>query len=375
MLYRLATGESFTTTAIHVPSLEEQRIADLEFERIARLNHFRLCPSCQSPIEKNGGCDNMSCRCGRAFRWSEARTLFPCHQLHLAARGGLSRFWGCTCPGCSNAAKVKLAVYRSTVVVVGAPIAVAGAVVAGICVGTSRAVQSSRDWIRTKWNCIPRGIHVADSPNIKLVVVGAGGIGKTSLLIRYTSNAYPEEYIPTCFDNYTANVMIDGIAANLSLWDTAGGEDYARLRPLSYPQTDVFLVCFTVTSRGSMATAENEFIPEIRHHCPGVRIILLGTRCDLRTDASTEAGPSGETVHYRRKNDNIPAEEGHALAQRTGCVKYMEASALTGENVTAVFDSCIRAARGADIIAELQRTRLQRFRRAITFKKSPLVVA
>ena len=73
---------------------------------------------------------------------------------------------------------------------------------------------------------------------IKCVVVGDGGTGKTCLLTVYAQNHFPEEYVPTIRDNFTMKVLCgDGTVSDLELFDTAGQEEYDKLRPLSYPNT------------------------------------------------------------------------------------------------------------------------------------------
>ena len=122
---------------------------------------------------------------------------------------------------------------------------------------------------------------------IKCVVVGDGAVGKTCLLISYTTNKFPSEYVPTVFDNYAVTVMIGGEPYTLGLFDTAGQEDYDRLRPLSYPQTDVFLVCFSVVNPSSYENVKEKWVPEILHHCQKTPFLLVGTQIDLREETST----------------------------------------------------------------------------------------
>jgi len=174
--------------------------------------------------------------------------------------------------------------------------------------------------------------------NIKCVVVGDGAVGKTCLLISYSTNQFPSSYTPTVFDNYTANVMVDGKPINLNLWDTAGQEDYDGLRPLSYPQTDVFLVCFSIISQHSFDNVKSKWYPEILHHAPGVPCILVGTKSDLRDDESVtkQLASKGQRM--------VTVDEAQARCKEINGRLYMECSALTQEGLKQVFDEAIRAA-------------------------------
>ncbi|CAG2111515.1 unnamed protein product [Medioppia subpectinata] len=170
---------------------------------------------------------------------------------------------------------------------------------------------------------------------IKCVVVGDGDVGKTCLLVfknvQYTTNDFPGVYIPKVFDNYLDNVMVDGKPINLDLWDTCGHEDHDRLRPLSYPQTDVFLICFSLVNRASFENVRSKWYPEVRHHCPQTPIVLVGTKLDLRDKLND---PQLSAVSYA---------QGLAMVKSIGAAKYQEYSSLTREGLNSVFDEAIRA--------------------------------
>lgn len=118
----------------------------------------------------------------------------------------------------------------------------------------------------------------------------------------------------------------------LGLFDTAGQEDYDRLRPLSYPQTDVFLVCFSVTSPASFENVREKWFPEVHHHCPGVPCLIVGTQVDLRDD------PSVREKLAKQKMSPVRREDGERMAKELGAVKYVECSALTQYKLKDVFD-------------------------------------
>ncbi|CAG9772622.1 unnamed protein product [Ceutorhynchus assimilis] len=117
--------------------------------------------------------------------------------------------------------------------------------------------------------------------SIKCVVVGDGAVGKTCMLFSYSSNSFPLDE-GAIFDNYLADVRVDGIPIILNLWDTAGQEDCDGLRPLSYPKTDVFLICFSLVRATSYDNVRTKWFTEVKNHCPNTPIILVGTQQDLR---------------------------------------------------------------------------------------------
>ncbi|CAK9438770.1 uncharacterized protein LODBEIA_P29940 [Lodderomyces beijingensis] len=155
--------------------------------------------------------------------------------------------------------------------------------------------------------------------SMKIVVVGDGAVGKSCLLISYSSNQFPEIYVPTIFENYVRTVMSpSGKTIELALWDTAGQEEYDRLRPLSYPDVDLLLICFALDNVTSLSNVKELWFPEVNHYCPGIPIILVGTKSDLPSD--------------------IPEEIPLKIATDIGAIAYLKCSAKTMHNIRTVFN-------------------------------------
>ena len=173
---------------------------------------------------------------------------------------------------------------------------------------------------------------------VKCVVIGDHGVGKTSLLITYCVGKFPSEYVPTVFDNYAKQVKIDELTYNLRFFEPGGrqGEDYPRLRLISYPGTDIFLICFSIAEPASLKSVVETWVPEIKHYCPNTPFILLGTKVDLRGDRAIL------DMLAKKQEEVVSKEEGERMAESLKAAKYLECSALTREGVKNVFDEAVR---------------------------------
>jgi len=166
-------------------------------------------------------------------------------------------------------------------------------------------------------------------PQCKVVVVGDGAVGKTCLLTVYIESKYPEEYIPTVFDNFSEEKEIQFTKPKahkkkirLDLWDTAGQEEFDRIRPLSYRDANYFLICFAVNSRDSFDHITEKWVPEIKHHAPNKGFLLIGLKGDLKCEIS------------QQKIEEITNE--------IGADAYIQASALERTNIDHVFETAMR---------------------------------
>ncbi|XP_026214522.1 rho-related GTP-binding protein RhoH [Anabas testudineus] len=167
--------------------------------------------------------------------------------------------------------------------------------------------------------------------SVKCVLVGDCGVGKTALLVRFTSETYPESYKPTVFDNTGVEVYMDGVQINLGLWDTGGHVNFRQIRTRSYQHADVVLLCYSVANQRSLANVYDKWIAEVREHLPSVPVLVVATQTDLR-----EMGAHRSTC--------ISPAEGKRVARDIHAKGYLECSSLGNRGVQQVFECAVRTA-------------------------------
>jgi len=174
----------------------------------------------------------------------------------------------------------------------------------------------------------------------KLVLLGDGACGKTSLLNVFTRGYFPTVYEPTVFENYVHDIFIDNTHVELNLWDTAGQEEFDRLRSLSYDNTHAIMLCFSVESADSLENIETKWKKEIEENCPGVKIVLVALKCDLR-----EADDDNEDENPNEpKRALIDYQQGLRVAQNIKALRYLECSAMKNRGVKEAFIEAARVA-------------------------------
>jgi len=139
------------------------------------------------------------------------------------------------------------------------------------------------------------------------------------------------DYVPTVFDNYNKNISYGDGIVSIALYDTAGQEDYDRLRPLSYPDTDIFLVCFSLENPNSLENCHSKWAEELKHYNPDTPIVLVGTKLDLKKDEE----------HVKKLKEKrlepVSTEQGMEMKDKIKAAGYIECSAKTMENLNEAF--------------------------------------
>lgn len=159
----------------------------------------------------------------------------------------------------------------------------------------------------------------------KIVVVGDCQCGKTTLIHRYVHSKFLESYTPTGFDTYSGSYNVsDTYTIHMSIWDTSGDAGYDRVRPLSYSDAELVIICFSISSPESMENVVSKWHQEVREHCPTQPIMLVGCKADIRTEAKhLPAGvPRPNLVSY---------DQGLKTAKHIGALVYSETSSKTSQ--------------------------------------------
>lgn len=181
--------------------------------------------------------------------------------------------------------------------------------------------------------------------SIKILLLGDPSVGKTSLKIRFESGEFPLQYIPTVFNSYADELVVENISFQILIFDTNGNEDYDRIRHLSYLGTDVALLCFSLVSRETFYHIKTKWIKEIRQYQPKSHCILVGLKSDLKRDFALnqdQLNSNGEASNEIKDLTPISTSEIEQMKDDINADYFFESSSLAGIKVTEIFETACK---------------------------------
>jgi len=162
---------------------------------------------------------------------------------------------------------------------------------------------------------------------IRIVLVGVGGVGKSATAIIYVTGQFVADYDPTIEDSHRKQVNIDGLTQMLDILDTAGQEEFTSMQDEWFRSGEGFLLMYSLTDRRSLdeAVRLRDKVLRIKNK-PKVGMVFCGNKADLE--------------HERQ----VPIEDGRNLAAKWGC-PFFETSAKNHSNITETFEALVREVR------------------------------
>ncbi|KAM8962302.1 GTP-binding protein Di-Ras2 [Mixophyes fleayi] len=162
------------------------------------------------------------------------------------------------------------------------------------------------------------------SNDYRVVVFGAGGVGKSSLVLRFVKGTFRESYIPTIEDTYRQVISCDKSICTLQITDTTGSHQFPAMQRLSISKGHAFILVYSVTSRQSLEELKPiyEQICQIKGDVESIPIMLVGNKSD------------------ENQNRELDSTEGEAIAKKWKCA-FMETSAKMNHNVKELFQELL----------------------------------
>ncbi|KAI2802536.1 GTP-binding protein Di-Ras1 [Blomia tropicalis] len=184
------------------------------------------------------------------------------------------------------------------------------------------------------------------SNDYRVVVFGAGGVGKSSLVLRFVKGTFRDSYIPTIEDTYRQVISCNKNVCTLQITDTTGSHQFPAMQRLNITKGHAFMLVFSVTSKQSL----EELIPiyreilEVKGGEENLPMILVGNKCD-------EESAREVTVEYA--NEMVAK-----ILKGSG---FIETSAKTGHNVPESFQELLSMdkTRNMSLKMDLKKTRSQ----------------